>query len=146
MPVFYPGRTNVRVRVVGSTSGPTTGSSTPSVIPEMTTTVIVVGGNVGVEFDGSFVFNSGDSFDIAIYRDGVIVSGSTRRMSFTDSQGALDPSGGMTVIGITYALISMETPGSHVYDVRWSQVNGTARCLTTQRSLEIVETSAVSSA
>jgi hypothetical protein len=108
----------------------------------MTSTVVVVGGNVRVQFDGSFNFLNNDQWTIGLYRDGTLIASTDRPLSFATSQGALDPTGSMTVVISISAVIPLETPGSRTYDVRWTRTAGTARATLTKRKLSVSETTA----
>lgn len=122
-----------------STSGPTTTSATPVVVPEMTATVVVAGGNVKIDFSGSFVFAGGTAGTFGLYRDGSLIANSDRAISFTDAQGALDPSGSITLNVALSAMIAAETSGSHTYEARWSRSSGTLTGVTTKRSFIVAE-------
>jgi hypothetical protein len=139
---YFPAGALANASPAGSTSGPTLGAGGPSVIPEMTATVTVMGGNVRLQYDGSHSFLDGDQWTIALYRDGVLIAGTDRPLAFATSQGALDPTGSMTVLISISWTITMETPGSHTYDVRWTRTAGTARAVTTKRKFSVVETTA----
>src|SRR5689334_6010103 len=112
---------------VGTTASPTYSSATPAVIPEMTVTITATGAHVSLRFDGSFTLLGGDAFDIALYRDGVALAGTARRLAFTDSAGVLDPAGSVTMPAATQTIITNETEGEHTYEARCARAGGTAR-------------------
>ena len=139
--VWQPMRVSTLVAsgATGTTSNPTYSSGTPAVLPEMTVTITASGTHVSMRFEGVFTLQDGDAFDIALYRDGVLVAGKTRRLSFDGGVGVLDPAAGLVMPVSLQKLIISETEGSHTYDVRWTRVSGTARAYGVQRDFAVIE-------
>lgn len=121
----------------GSTSAPTTSSATFVVIPQMTLTMILAGGDVLIHFTGSFSCQEGDTLQIALFVDGVQAAGTLRQLSFNVT-GLLGVGG---TAGLTGAVqfIATGLTGSHTFDCRWLAVSGTARAITTDRKISATE-------
>ena len=128
----------VRSSVNGSTVDPTTSSATFVQIPEMTTTVTTVGGQLLVMFDCSFRVIGLDSLMYALFIDGVEITGSRRQAAcvFTLSLGLLNIDNQQP--SSAHALVS-PSAGSHTVDVRWARIGGVARANDVQRKLTVVE-------
>lgn len=138
--VLNPSDVSASGTVPGTTSAPTQTSGTYAVIPEMTLTVTTHGGNVLVAFDGSFDLQSGDDWLVSIFVDGAQNSASEREAKFFGgSLLGLTPAEVQAVpIGCS-ALVTGLAAGSHTFDARWRRLAGTARALSTQRQLSVVE-------
>jgi hypothetical protein len=119
---------NTLTTVSGSTLAPTTNSNTPSVIPEMTTSVTSRGGKVLLIFSGNISNDnvSGQKqgfFDFV--RDSTAVSVGTLIQTFSDANLA-------TLVNFSH--IDAPAAGSHTYSVRWS-TNGGGQTLTATSNL-----------
>jgi hypothetical protein len=130
----------VRSSVNGTTSSPTSTNAAFVVIPEMTTTVTTIGGDLLCIFDSGFnLLSPNDSFNFALFLDGVEVTGTRRQVTLsvsvtlglinTDNQ---QPSG-------CHAFITGVSAGAHTLTARWAVLAGTARANLTQRKLTLVE-------
>jgi hypothetical protein len=124
---------------VGTTANPTYSSGTPAVIPEMSATITASGVHVSMRFEGTFELQDGDAFDVALYRDGVLIEGKTRRLAFNGGVGVLDPAASLVMPVSLQKLILNETEGSHTYNVRWTRISGTARAYDVQRDFAVIE-------
>lgn len=121
---------------VGSTSAPTRTANTFAVLAEMTTTVATGGGDVEITFIGTFQLNAGDSFNISIFQDGTEIASSRQSPAYTGETGLLDTPGQLNGIEVPLsAIVLSPSAGSHVWDVRWAAVAGTARAVGTERSM-----------
>ena len=129
----------VKGQTNGSTSDPTYTSAPFVVVPEMTVTIATQGGDVNVLFSGTFNLLNNDSFDVAIFSDGVEVTGTRRRLDYGSSQGALDPVANVTLEASIHALITGLSAASHTFDARWSVAGGTARARLTERKIIAME-------
>lgn len=116
--------------VVGTTANPSSVSVAFVLLPEMTLALTTNGGPVLVLFSSTLsTLVDGDSFDYAIFVDGVEVVPSERRF---------DPPGATNIPGSTQALLTLAA-GAHTFEVRWKAVIGSAAAFGTDRSLTVVE-------
>lgn len=128
-----------RGSTVASTSGPSTSSGTPAVIPQMTLTLTTVGGVVLVAFTGTFTLLTADAGTIALYVDGVEVASSNRGIAYVSSAGALDPAASIVANYGFVELLDALAPGSHTFDVRWAATGGSIRGVGIKRHLVVEE-------
>jgi hypothetical protein len=128
-----------QAQAVGTTSGPTSTNAAFVVIPEMTTTITTIGGSVLVLFDSGFNVQGGDSFNIALFLDGVEVANTRRQitLSFTITLGILTLDNQQPAS--THSLLTGLAAGAHTIDVRWANLAGTNRATLTQRILTVKE-------
>lgn len=137
----FPGAqlTLASMSVVGTTPGPTTASGIFAVLAEMTITMTVDSGRVSVVFNGSFRSTDNDEVEVALFDNGVLVTGTTQAADYVDSDGALDPNGSFGGVMATSAVIDYASSASHTYTVQWRAPGGTARAKTTYRKLTVTE-------
>jgi len=126
--------------ISGSTAGPTTSSTTYTVIPEITTTITTKGNKVLIVFTGTFTNNgssgvTGVSNYLAVFRDGVQVTPDFLISNFSATFN------NHFSFPITY--IDAPSAASHTYDIRWKVGSATGvevlGCILTSRTLQIVE-------
>lgn len=124
----------------GSTATPTTTSATFVVIPEMTVTVVLTSGKALVSFSGDFNMQHNDNWAFAVFVDGVEATGTRRNMNFVSATGLVVTNG--SIPGLEASTTHFATglvPGSHTFDVRWIVTGGTARAVSTQRKIIVME-------
>lgn len=125
----------------GSTSSPFTTSNSFVALPEMTLTGTTSGGNLIIDFQGTFSVTAtlilGDSVEIAVFLDGsqvtaIPVQGASIALGLTVST--------TMPLGISGYLTGVSA-GSHTVDIRYRRPGGTgaARSVSTQRCLRVVE-------
>lgn len=120
----------------GVTSAPTTTSATFVVVPEMTVTMTTAGGFVDVDFGCTFNLVAADSFDLQVFVDGVAIASSLRNVTFSPVADILATMQLPVAIQASTASLSA---ASHVFDVRWRRLAGTARARGVERSLSAIE-------
>lgn len=115
----------------GTTADPTT-TSTGSfvVIPEMTITMTTTGGVLVAFFTGRFLQQSGTRIGISAHLDGTNAAASERSHIFagTDYEALL---------GFVY--LWTPSAGSHTVTARWYTSGGTAKAVSTHRTLIVAE-------
>lgn len=116
-------------QATGSTSGPTTSSSTPAQLAEMSVTMTTVGGVLVAWFD-SVVSNSSSSFNVwlAPYLDGL--EGQASSVILHQGTGFGTISGTAVWTGVT--------PGSHTVAVYWWVDGGTGTANSVRRQLTVM--------
>lgn len=126
--------------VQGTTSAPTSTNGSFVVIPEMTLSLTMHGQAAIAIFNGTFNLQNNDSWDAAIFVDGVIQSGSQRHQQFFGGSllGLVPANMAGYTMGL-FALIPGLSSASHTFDVRWSVAGGTARASLTQRTFAVLE-------
>jgi hypothetical protein len=130
------GRLLTHAQVVGTTSGPTTGSASFGLLAEMTYTFTPTAAtnNIRVAFNGGFQHSSNERvIYIAIYVDGVLVPG-TERPQYMGST-------------LRFATISVEnwmtlSVAAHTITIQWRTSNATATAIGTNRFLIVDQYSA----
>lgn len=106
----------------------------------MTVTITTTGGDVFLAFSCTFNVLGSDSFDVALFANGVEIAGSRRHVEYISALIlAITPG---SIPGYTTSIVALVTSVSaaaHTYTARWSRVGGTARAVTTERSLSVLE-------
>lgn len=137
---FFPTIATSSQTATGSTAAPTRNVTTFAVMPEMSVQLITHGGDVRIDFNGSFNFVSLDNWDYALFVDDVEYTGSRRTVGFTSASilgivlGTLD--GIIQNLNLTITNLSA---GSHKFEIQWKANAGSARALGIQRRLECKE-------
>ena len=113
-----------------ATDGPTKGAGAPSVLMNMTRTVLAQ--PAIVTFTGSFYSSTGGSTKLTLYLylDGVVVGDSTRNHSFLDADRHDTV---CCVWGVTPAA------GSRVFATYWEVAGGTIVGVTTRRNMTLLQ-------
>lgn len=125
---------------VGTTSAPTSTNASFVVIPEMTLSLTTHGQPAVVIFNGAFNLQNGDAWNAAIYVDGVQNAASLRHTEFFGgSLLGLVPANMPGYTKTLFAFVAGLSSASHTFDVRWAVSAGTARALSTQRTLTVFE-------
>ncbi len=123
---------------VGVTGGPSTSSTTFSVIPEMTQTLTFKGNKVIIILTCTITFAQaagGRGASFALFKDGVQIS-DVYQITIAESTGNI---GCTNILSLSY--VDTPTAGSHTYDVRWA-VNSnlySVTALNAARRLQVVE-------
>jgi hypothetical protein len=123
----------------GATANPTRTETSYAVLDEMILTLTSRGNPLLVQFGGDFQLESGDSFDLSVFLDGEQIVDSERRSDFFGgSLLGLTPA---RIDSITCSLLALlpVAAGEHTIDVRWKAVTGTARALSTRRTIVVTE-------
>lgn len=123
-----------------TTSGPTTQSATPVLVPEMTATITTHGRPVHVHFDATVDIRAtallGDQMSVALYCDDVLMPETTREAGYASG---LVVSSKCSII--TEGRSTSLAAGSHTFEARWWRTSGTgtARLVGTERRLIVAE-------
>jgi hypothetical protein len=126
----------VRAQAAGATLNPSTTGAAFAVIPEMTVTMTTRVPEVWVSFNGTVEVLDGDDWDVAIFSDGVEVTGTRRNIDFFG--GAIVGLAPARIDGFPaglHALVTGLVSGAHTFDVRWKVNVGTARATGAERSI-----------
>lgn len=124
--------------ISGTTNNPTSTSGSYATIPEMSTTLVSQGRNAAVLFSCGFDVHDGDSFTLAIFRDGTKVF--ERIVEFNGGVGALDPTANLkTPIIINVPLLGLTAGTTYTLTAQWAVVTGTGRAIGTGRFLFVTE-------
>lgn len=121
--------------ISGTTSGPTTTSATPVVIPEMTTKILTRGFKIQVMFSGRIncaLPGGSQNANIQAFRDGIAI-GPIQTYNNTAAVTSDIP------FNLSY-IDTAASAGTHTYDIRWSvDAGGTLTAVGVNRTLQVIE-------
>lgn len=127
-----PNAITQRFTVGGSTSSPTRSAATYAVIPEMTLDITTIGGDVEINFGGTFAGSTLGNYSVAVHKDGTIIPATLRSVTSTNN-------GYFQTLSLSY-IDPAPSAAAHTYDVRWiSDGTNVVTAVTTQRSLSVKE-------
>ncbi len=121
--------TKAWAKAIGITSAPTTTSTVPVPMPEMSCTIKTTGGPLRISFNTSLLCGSGQEALFQLYVDGVPVDGVSR----SSTSGSAESNTALT------AKVAV-SPGFHKVDTYWLTTGGTLTAVTVSRFLLVEET------
>lgn len=119
----------------GVTSGPSTTSTSPVVIPDMTLTMLTRGYKVQIAFSARITctLTTTQTANVQIYRDGIAIGPILSKNDTVNGVNGDEP------FNVSF-IDTTASPAVHTYDIRWNlTTGGTMLAVGTNRTLQVVE-------